>query len=203
MIASLNGEVVSIAPDHAVMECAGVGYQFLATPRTLARLRRGENTRVLTHLAVREDAMTLYGFVSDEERRMFLLLQTLSGMGPKLALAVIGTLEPAEISTAVTNQDAKTLQTVPGVGKRMADRMVVELKDKVSEYLPSEPSPDTGPALDPQATQVAAQVTEALVGLGFTERVATPAVELVLAAEPELNTSAALKKALASLGKNK
>lgn len=202
MIASLRGEVIGIGLDHAVIECQGVGYQFLATPLTLGSLRRGDEETVLTHLAVKEDALTLYGFASDEERRMFLLLQSVSGLGPKLALATLGTLRPAEISTAVTKEDAKTLQTVPGVGKRMADRMVVELKDKVGEYAPADAAEQSAqPELDPQTAGVARQVTEALVGLGFSDRVATPVVESVLADNPDLSTAAALRASLAALGR--
>lgn len=202
MIASLRGDVIGIGLDHAVIECQGVGYQFLATPLTLGSLRRGEEATVLTHLAVKEDSLTLYGFASDEERRMFLLLQTVSGLGPKLALASLGTLRPGEISAAVNAEDAKTLQTVPGVGKRMADRMVVELKDKVAEYLPAPETAPARPAVEHAATAgVAGQVTEALVGLGFPDRVAGPAVDSVLADSPELSTADALRAALAALGR--
>lgn len=201
MIAALRGEIIQIGPGFAVIDCAGVGYQFLATPATLGRLRRGEEQMVLTHLAVKEDALTLYGFGAEDERRMFLLLQTVSGLGPKLALATIGTLSPAEISTAVTSSDAKRLQTVPGVGKRMADRLIVELKEKVAEYQP-EVLAEEQPQLTGTAAAMSAHVTEALVGLGFTERVALPVVDGVLAAHPELDTAAALKAALAELGRS-
>lgn len=201
MIASLRGTVIVIALDHAVIDCAGVGYRFLATPGTLGRLRRGEEHTVLTHLAVKEDAMTLYGFLTDEERRMFVLLQTVSGLGPKLALAAVGSLNPGEISAAVTGSDSKRLQTVPGVGKRMADRMIMELKDKVAEYA-AQPLDNTGPGARPAPTSaVAQQVTEALVGLGFTDRVAAPVVDGVLADDPGLKVADALKAALAQLGR--
>lgn len=198
MIASLRGEVIQLGPGYAVIDCGGVGYQFQATPDTLARLRRGEGQVVLTHLAVKEDALTLYGFATEEERRMFLLLQTVSGMGPRLALATIGTLQPADISTAVTNSDSKRLQTVPGVGKRMADRLIVELKEKVAEYLPVE---QPAAAATHPAPEAAAPVTEALIGLGFTERVAAPVVAGVFADRPDLDTAAALKAALSQLGR--
>lgn len=202
MIASLRGTVIALGVDHAVIECQGVGYQILATPHTLGRLRRGEEEMVLTHLAVKEDAMTLYGFITDEERKMFLLLQTVSGLGPKLALATIGTLPPAEISAAVTKQDGKHLQTVPGVGKRMAERMLVELKDKVAEYLPvHDVDKQPEPVLSAKASTVANQVIEALVGLGFTERVAGPVVASVMDENPDLATPAALKASLAALGR--
>lgn len=199
MIASLRGQVLSIALDHAVIDCSGVGYLFLATPGTLSQLRRGDEHTVLTHLAVKEDSMTLYGFISDDERRLFLLLQTVSGLGPKLALATVGTLGTGEISAAIAGSDAKKLQTVPGVGKRMADRMILDLKDKVTAYLPQS-APEVSP-LPLAASATAEQVTEALIGLGFTERVAGPVVDGILAGDPDLSVAAALKASLAELGR--
>lgn len=201
MIASLRGIVIQIGLTYAVIDCAGVGYMFLATPTTLARLRRGEEHTVLTHLAVREDAMTLYGFIADDERRMFLLLQTVSGLGPKLAMAAVGTLNTGELSAAVAGSDSKKLQSVPGVGKRMADRIILDLKDKVAEYLPAiEPDAPALP-LSTASSATAEQVTEALIGLGFTDRVAAPTVAGVLAENPGLGVAAALKASLAELGK--
>jgi holliday junction DNA helicase RuvA len=202
VIASLRGEVLSIGLDHAVIECAGVGYQVLATPPTLGRLRRGEETLMLTSMvAVKDGVPNLYGFGSDEERRMFHLLQTLSGLGPKLAIACLTTLQPAEISKAVAEKDAKTLQTIPGVGKRMADRMVVELGGKVDEYLPAPDDAPELPIVPAHAVGVAEQVVEALVGLGFTDRVAGPVVDGILAENPDLDTAAALRSALSQLGR--
>lgn len=202
MIASLRGEVLSIGLDHAVIECAGVGYQVSATPPTLGRLRRGEETLMLTSMvAVKDGVPNLYGFGSDDERRMFHLLQTLSGLGPKLAIACLTALQPAEISKAVAEKDAKTLQTIPGVGKRMADRMVVELGGKVDEYLPAPDDAPELPVVPAHAAGVAEQVVEALVGLGFTDRVAGPVVDGILAENPDLDTAAALRSALSQLGR--
>ena len=201
MIASLRGEVIGIGPDRGVIECQGVGYEFRATPLTLGSLRRGHEATVLTHLAVKEDAVTLYGFTSDEERHMFLLLQTVSGLGPKLALAVLGSLRPEEISLATSHEDAKTLQTGPGVGKRMADRLVVELKDKVKGYLPADSAPPGDFGAPAAPTGVGAQVTEALVGLGFKDAVAAPVVERVLSENPDMSSAEALRESLATLGR--
>ena len=201
MIASLRGEVLSIGLDHAVIECAGVGYHVLATPATLGRLRRGEEQLVLTSLvALKDNVPNLYGFSTDQERAMFHLLQTVSGLGPKLAVACLSTLLPAEISRAVTDKDTKTLQIIPGVGKRMADRMAVELDGKVADYLPGAEDTLDLPQVPPQAAGVAEQVTEALLGLGFPERGAAPVVDALLAEHPELDTAAALRAALSQLG---
>lgn len=210
MIASLSGEVLSIALDHAVIECGGVGYQFLATPRTLGTLVRGEHARVMTSLAVKEDAMTLYGFTDDEDRAMFHQLQVVSGLGPKLALACLSVLEPVEIANAINNGDAKKLQTIPGVGKRMSERMALELKDKVKGFI-TQPAGDDASAASQSSPPVGSgamvdTVVEALVGLGFTEKAARPVVEAFVAESEDvetLETATVLRASLAALSGKK
>ena len=210
MIASLSGEVLSIALDHAVIECGGVGYQFLATPRTLGTLVRGEHARVMTSLAVKEDAMTLYGFTADEDRAMFHQLQVVSGLGPKLALACLSVLEPDEIATAINNGDAKKLQTIPGVGKRMSERMALELKDKVKGFI-TQPAGDDASAASQSSLPVGSgaivdTVVEALVGLGFAEKAARPVVEAFVAESENvetLETATVLRASLAALSGKK
>ena len=136
MIASLNGEVLTIELDHAVIECGGVGYQFLATPKTLGTLVRGENARVMTSMTVKEDAMmTFLVFTNGDDRAMFHQLQAVSGLGPKLAIACLSVMDARDIAVAISNDDAKKLQTIPGVGKRMSERMALELKDKVKAFV--------------------------------------------------------------------
>lgn len=205
MIDSLNGEVISIGLDHAVIECAGVGYRFLATPPTLGRLTRGETRRVLTSLVVKEDAMTLYGFADADARTMFHKLQTVTGLGPKLALAALAVFEPGELAAHIAAGDAKAVQTIPGVGKKMADRIVLELKDKLEGLAaPAGAAAGTAGAGGAAAASGGAgyaseQVIEALIGLGFGERVARPVVEK-LASEID-EQSALLRAALTELGK--
>lgn len=200
MIASLTGKVQSIDLQGAVIEAGGVGYYFTATPETLGRLVRGEETTVLTTMVVREDAILLYGFTDDASRAMFSQLQTVSGLGPKLALACLAVAPPSELARMVSAGDNKGLQRIPGVGKRMADRMIVELKDKLNGYV--EPVSDEAPAqMAMPATVSADQVVQALEGLGFTEKQATPIVAAISAENPDLGTSALLKAALAELGK--
>ncbi|AJK68998.1 Holliday junction branch migration protein RuvA [Corynebacterium marinum] len=201
MIASLRGTVIGIGLDHAVIECAGVGYRVEATPTTLATLRRGEDAMILTSLTVREDAHILHGFSSDEDRAMFHLLQSVSGLGPRLAVAALSVLNAGELSQAIAGEDAKALQRIPGVGKRMAERLILELKDKVATFVPAEPAGTAAPTLPTVAEAVAEQVVDALIGLGFSDRVAQPVVEGVLAEEPALDTSAALRRALTQLGR--
>lgn len=201
MIASLRGTVIGIGLDHAVIECAGVGYRVEATPATLATLRRGEETLILTSLIVREDAHILHGFSSDEDRGMFHLLQTVTGLGPRLAVACLSVFNAGELSQAIAGEDAKALQRIPGVGKRMAERLILELKDKVAAFAAPEDENAPAPQLPTAAEAVVGQVTEALLGLGFTDRVAQPVVEGVLAENPALDTAAALRAALTQLGR--
>ncbi|MFC0315340.1 Holliday junction branch migration protein RuvA [Gordonia phosphorivorans] len=196
MISSVTGEIIDIALDHTVVECAGVGYRVLATPPTLATLRRGEQVRLMTAMVVREDSMTLYGFTDPDARELFGVLQTVTGVGPRLAMATLAVLEPDHLRRALADSDVKALQTVPGIGKRVAERLVVELRDKVAA-----PAGTAGAPAAVGVTAVGAQVTEALIGLGFTENAATQAVAKVLADQPEADAQTALRTALVGLGR--
>lgn len=201
MIASVRGEVLEIGLDHAVLEAAGVGYRLNATPSTLATLTRGDEARLCTAMIVREDSMTLYGFADTEARDLFGLLQTVSGVGPRLAMAVLAVLEPESLRKALAQSNVAALTRVPGVGKRGAERMVVELRDKVDLVPVQSAPPGVQPA--PALTPVREQVVEALTGLGFPVKQAEPAVDGVLAEQPGLETAPALRAALAILGRNK
>ena len=201
MIASVCGEVLEIGLDHAVLEAAGVGYRLNATPATLAGLTRGETARLYTAMIVREDSMTLYGFADTEARDLFGLLQTVSGVGPRLAMAVLAVLEPEALRKALAESNVAALTRVPGIGKRGAERMVVELRDKVDLVPVQSGPPGAGPAAI--VTPVRDQVVEALTGLGFPIKQAEPAVDGVLAEQPDSDTSRALRAALAILGRNR
>ncbi|WP_306363512.1 Holliday junction branch migration protein RuvA [Nocardia sp. CC227C] len=201
MIASVRGEVLEIGLDHVVLEAAGVGYRLNATPATLATLTRGAESRLYTAMIVREDSMTLFGFADTEARELFGLLQTVSGVGPKLAMAVLAVLEPEALRKALAESNVAALTRVPGVGKRGAERMVVELRDKVNLVPVQSGPPGSGPA--PAVTPVREQVVEALTGLGFGVKQAEPAVDAILAEQPDLGTSQTLRAALSVLGKNR
>lgn len=201
MIASVRGEVLEIALDHVVIEAAGVGYRLNVTPATLSTLTRGAESRLFTAMIVREDSMTLFGFADTESRDLFGLLQTVSGVGPRLAMAVLAVLEPEALRKALAESNVAALTRVPGIGKRGAERMVVELRDKVN-LVPVQAGPP-GSAPTPVLTPVREQVVEALVGLGFPVKQAEPAVDAVLAENPAADTSKALRAALGSLGKNR
>ncbi|MGB3322354.1 MAG: Holliday junction branch migration protein RuvA [Mycolicibacterium fortuitum] len=193
MIASVRGEVIDIALDHAVIEAAGVGYKVMATPSTLANLRRGNESRLITAMIVREDSMTLYGFADGDARDLFLTLLGVSGVGPKIALATLAVHDPQALRQALADGDVAALTRVPGIGKRGAERMVLELRDKIGPVTPGS-SGFTGHA-------VRAPVVEALVGLGFAAKQAEEATDKVLANDPEASTASALRAALSMLGK--
>ncbi|AQA24597.1 Holliday junction DNA helicase RuvA [Rhodococcus sp. PvR044] len=199
MIASIRGEVLEIALDHVVLEAAGVGYRLNATPATLGTLQRGTEVRLVTAMIVREDSMTLYGFHDIESRDLFGLLQTVSGVGPRLAMATLAVLEPEALRKALAEGNVTALTRVPGIGKRGAERMVVELRDKVEAVaVTSDPG---APAVVPGL--VREQIVEALVGLGFPAKSAEQATDTVLAADPDASTSTALRSALSLLGKTR
>ena len=184
MIAGVSGRVSAVALDAAVVDVGGVGLLVQCTPATLARLRVGEPAQLATSLVVREDALTLYGFADAEERAVFELLQSASGVGPRLAQAVLAVHSPATVRRAIATDDIGTLTLVPGIGKKGAQRIVLELKDKVGG-LPPAPGVElpSGPVAQPWAEQVRA----ALVGLGYSQKEAEDAVARVA---PELDGTA-------------
>ncbi len=171
MIASVRGTVIGVTLDHAVIEVGGVGLAVRATPSTLAGLRRGEQARLATTLVVREDSLTLFGFASDAAKELFELVQSVSGVGPKIALALIAVLEPEELRRALASADYTTLTRAPGIGRKGAERLVLELRDKVGIA--------TGSAEAAGHSVSAAwrpKLSEALVGLGFTVKQADDAM---------------------------
>jgi holliday junction DNA helicase RuvA len=200
VISSVRGEVLEIGLDHAVIEVGGVGLAVHAAPSTLAKLRRGEQGRLATTLVVREDSLTLFGFSDAAERELFVLVQTVSGIGPRLALATIAVLDPDTLRRALVDGDVTTLTRVPGIGRKSAERLVLELRDKVD-------APVAAPAALIAATNGAdprrEQVVEALVGLGFTARPAESAVDKAMAEHPDANPSTLLRTALTTLGRSR
>ena len=195
MIASVRGEVLDVALDHVVIEAAGVGYKLMATPSTLATLRRGSEARLITAMIVREDSQTLYGFADSDARDLFLTLLGVSGVGPKIALATLAVYDAPTLRQALADGDITALTRVPGIGKRGAERLVLELRDKIGPV---------GAATSSTAVNghaVRGPVVEALVGLGFAAKQAEEAIDKVMANEPEATTASALRAALSILGK--
>ena len=195
MIASVRGEVLDIALDHVVIEAAGVGYKVMATPATLATLRRGAEARLITAMIVREDSMTLYGFADGEARDLFSTLLGVSGVGPKIALATLAVYDPTTLLQALADGDVTALTRVPGIGKRGAERLVLELRDKIGAV------PGAGGSATVTGHAVRMPVVEALVGLGFAVKQAEEATDKVLADDPAATTSSALRAALSMLGR--
>jgi Holliday junction DNA helicase RuvA len=195
VIASVRGEVLDIALDHVVIEAAGVGYKVMATPSTLSTLRRGAEARLITAMIVREDSMTLYGFADGEARDLFTTLLGVSGVGPKIGLATLAVYDAQTLRQALADGDVTALTRVPGIGKRGAERMVLELRDKIGAV-----SSTGGPA-GSGGHVVRGPVVEALVGLGFAAKLAEEATDKVLADDPDATTSSALRGALSMLGR--
>nr|PZN44057.1 MAG: Holliday junction branch migration protein RuvA [Actinomycetota bacterium] len=177
MIASVEGTVAAIRPGAAVIEVGGVGMLVHCTPATLATLRVGERARLATSLVVREDSLTLYGFADEDERAVFDLLQTASGVGPRLALAMLAVHTPNALRVAVASADVKALTRVPGIGPKGAQRIIVELKNKLGtpEEAVNAALGDGGRAEPPWREQV----HSGLVGLGYSARDADEAVAAV------------------------
>lgn len=194
MISSLRGEVLEVGLDHAVVEVGGVGLAVQATPATLAGLRRGAQGRLATALVVREDSLTLYGFAHAEERELFGLLLTVNGIGPRIALATLAVLDPDALRRALADGDLTTITRVPGIGRKGAERLVLELRDKVE-------APAAAPATPNGRNPRRDQVVEALVGLGFTSKPAEQAVDTALSTIPDSDASTLLRTALTTLSR--
>jgi holliday junction DNA helicase RuvA len=187
MIAHLDGTVSAVAPDGAVIDVGGVGLLVQCTPGTLAGLRPGERARVATSLVVREDALTLYGFGSDDERSTFEMLQTASGVGPRLALAMLAVFTPDALRRAVATEDLAALTTVPGIGRKGAQRIVLELAGRLGS--PGDVPVQAGyPGTRSTSAPWREQVRAGLVSLGWQAREADQALAAV---EPELTGGAA------------
>ncbi len=179
MIYSLSGTLVHKGPDFAVVECAGVGYQVHCGARHLAVMPPlGSEIRVLTHLVHREDAMLLLGFASPDDRDLFMLLCGVDKVGPKLAMGILGTLSASELSAAIVDNNPRRLTQVPGVGPKLAQRIVLELKDRLSGR--REPLPDEPTTLPSDL----AEAELALLSLGYTVAEAGTALRRVPAGTP-------------------
>ncbi|MEU1202451.1 Holliday junction branch migration protein RuvA [Streptomyces sp. NPDC005813] len=201
MIAFVSGPVAALAPDSAVVEVGGIGIAVQCTPNTLSALRTGRQAKLATSLVVREDSLTLYGFADDDERQTFELLQTASGVGPRLAQAMLAVHSPDALRRAVSTGDEKALTAVPGIGKKGAQKLLLELKDRLGEPLGS-----GGPAIGTAVTTGwRDQLHAALIGLGYATREADEAVNAVApqaaAAEGAPQVGQLLKAALQTLNR--
>ncbi|UQN30986.1 Holliday junction branch migration protein RuvA [Brachybacterium kimchii] len=203
MIASLTGTVASIGLDSLVLDVQGVGYLVRTTPAALTQTRHGAPLTLHTELVVREDSMTLFGFPSAEDAETFRIVQSVSGIGPRLALAVLAVLSPEDLRRAVAAQDVKAITRTPGIGPKVASRMILELGGKLAPPAEEqgEPQVDAAGAPVAGANPLDDQVVTALVGLGWPDKAAADAVAGVHG-EPEDPQDAAglLRAALRRLG---
>jgi Holliday junction DNA helicase RuvA len=201
MIAFVRGRVAAVSLDSAVVEVGGVGLQVLCAPGTLAGLRVGQPARISTSMIVREDSLTLFGFGDDDEKGMFELLLTASGVGPKLAQAMLAVHSPDDLRRAVSKEDLVALTRVPGIGHKGAQRIVLELKDRIGPPQGDAP-PTPGWRNGTSEAGWRDQVHAALMGLGWSAREADKAVEAVAPeADKTPDIAALLRAALRTLSR--
>jgi holliday junction DNA helicase RuvA len=203
VIAFVRGEVAAVTLTSAVLEVGGVGLELLCTPHTLATLRTGQTATLPTSMVVREDSLTLFGFADEDEKQIFELVQTASGVGPKLAQAMLAVLTPDAVRRAVAGDDVRTLTAVPGIGQKGAQRIILELKDRIG--IPVASSAGGVPTLTEPWRE---QVQQGLVGLGWSAKDADKAIESVTdgvgastGSTGEVDVAAVLRAALSALSR--
>ena len=200
MIAQLRGRVLAVGGTWLVVDLAGLGLRVLCAPATAGAARLGETVELHTSLVVREDSLTLYGFGSGDERDLFEMVQSASGIGPRIALAIVSVFDPAEFAAAVTSGNTAAITRVPGIGAKGAAKLVLELKDKVAIFVGHTPGAvPTGTV----PSDWRDQVIGGLEGLGYSHRDAEAACDRVAAEEVGAEESVArlLRAALRSLAK--
>ena len=192
MISRVLGTVAQVGVDDVVVVYGGLGFKVFIVPPLASELHMGDEIELYTHLIVREDALTLYGFKTEEERKVFEILMSVTGIGPRIGLAALSVFSPNDLRRAVADQDAATLARIPGVGKKVASRMLVELGDKLGlpAQLPEASAPSVG--------VVEAEVKAALIGLGWNETKAESVLSEL--GGNGLNASDLLRAALMKLG---
>ncbi len=198
MIAFVRGEVAAVTLNSAVLEVGGVGLELMCTPGTLATLRVGRSAILPTSMVVREDSLTIFGFLDEDEKQVFEIAQTASGVGPKVAQAIVAVMSPDDLRRAIVTEDVKALTRVPGIGQKGAQRIILELKDRIG--------PPTG---GHHATTTAApheawrdQVQQGLVGLGWSAKESEKAIETVAPDAGEMpDVGALMRAALRTLSK--
>jgi Holliday junction DNA helicase RuvA len=173
MISLLSGTVRAINSDRLVVEVGGFGLSVLVTPGTTTQLTLGSQIQLFTSLVVREDSLTLFGFVNEESRALFELLQTVSGIGPKVALSILGALTPEDLARAISQEDVGAIEKVPGIGRKGAQRLILELKGKLSDLSTAQQYKVHQPAWREQ-------LSSALVSLGFSPKESDAAISNVV-----------------------
>lgn len=195
MVDYVEGVVEEQGEEFLVLAVGGVGMKVAVPPRTVQRCSEGESVRLLTHLILRDEGIELWGFETREEREMFVALLTVPQVGPKLAFRLVSALPPAELSAAVRQGDLSALDGVKGIGRRTAQRVMVELSDKLAKWAPAGPSPTA------EKAQVAVKALTSKV-LGFPEPEARRAVEKLLRESPDASVEELIRRALTLLAKS-
>lgn len=194
MIAYIEGEIKELDPTFVTIDVAGIGYQIKISLNTFSALKTLKKALVHTHLHIKEDAHTLFGFSEKLEKKLFLDLVSVSGVGPSTALMVLSSLNPEELQKAIAQQDVKTIQNVKGIGAKTAQRLILELKDKVLKENPTLPQLTLGRSQDNKTREEALQ---ALVTLGYTKQIAEKTVDNILkTSQEELSVEQVIKKVL-------
>lgn len=171
MIAFLEGTVAHVSADQVVMLVHGIGFRVFVTPSFACRMEEGQQHRIFTHQHVREDAIVLYGFGTQEERDLFVRLQSVSGIGPKAALSILGACAPETLCLAIQGDDVNFLTKLPGIGKKTAQRLIIDLKDKLDDL--HIPQTQVQPSPSPKPTSVSSgggELFDALIALGYTDK---------------------------------
>ena len=201
MIASLTGRVRALTTDRAVIDVNGVGYAVVVTPMTSTSLNIGAEANLFTTMVVREDSLTLFGFLDEQSRLLFELVQTVSGIGPKVAMSILSVLSPSDLATAIAQENVAGIERVPGIGRKGAQRLILELKGKLNDLSPSgDKSKHQAPWRE--------DLVSALVGLGYSSKEADGAISRVVSdisasgADPAgIELSELLRRALQSGGR--
>ncbi|MGL2987378.1 Holliday junction branch migration protein RuvA [Flavobacterium sp. RSSA_27] len=193
MIAHLQGKLVEKSPTHIVIDCGGVGYHINISLHTYSLLPNTDFVKVFTHLQIKEDAHTLYGFIEKSEREIFRLLLSVSGIGAGIARTMLSSLDPKQITNAIASGDVVTIQSIKGIGNKTAQRVILDLKDKIIKLY------DLDELSVSQSNTNKDEALSALEVLGFVRKTCEKVIEKIVLAEPEATVETIIKKALKSL----
>ncbi len=193
MIAHLQGKLVEKSPTHIVIDCAGVGYHINISLHTYSLLPNTDFVKVYTHLQIKEDAHTLYGFIEKSEREIFRLLLSVSGIGAGIARTMLSSLDPRQITNAIASADVSTIQFIKGIGNKTAQRVILDLKEKVVKLY------DLDELSVSQSNTNKDEALSALEVLGFVRKTCEKVIEKIVLAEPDATVETIIKKALKSL----
>lgn len=193
MIAHLQGKLVEKSPTHIVIDCGGVGYHINISLHTYSLLPNADLVKVFTHLQIKEDAHTLYGFIEKSEREIFRLLLSVSGIGAGIARTMLSSLDPKQITNAIALGDVTTIQTIKGIGNKTAQRVILDLKEKVVKLY------DLDELSVSQSNTNKDEALSALEVLGFVRKTCEKVIEKIVLAEPDATVETIIKKALKSL----